>query len=122
MTLNTVSATTHSGTFCTQTQTFPDKDLPIGAVVQDEAVVPDQQLLPKRTLLTHFGDCHGTRGIRHLTSWEGDAFGSAKPFFFFTRVKKPAIATAAAKIICSFVCQEKKKSDSSDSFVFVFYV
>lgn len=66
--VNTASDTTHSGTFCTQTQTLPDKDLPIGAVVQDEAVVPDQQLLPKRTLLTHLGDRHGTRGIGHLTS------------------------------------------------------
>lgn len=46
--------------------TFPDEDLSVGAVVQDEAVVADQQLLAKRALLRHFGRRHRTRRIRHL--------------------------------------------------------
>lgn len=48
--------------------TFPDEDLSVGAVVQDEAVVTNQQLLEKRALIGHFSCCHGTGGIRHLMS------------------------------------------------------
>lgn len=48
--------------------TFPDKDLSIGAVVQDETVVADQQVLPKRAFVRDLGYCHGTSGIRHLHS------------------------------------------------------
>lgn len=46
--------------------TFPHEDLPVGAVVQDEAVVTDQQLFAKRALGRHLGGRHGTRRIRHL--------------------------------------------------------
>lgn len=31
--------------------TFPDKDLSIGAIVQNKAVVPNQQILPKRAFV-----------------------------------------------------------------------
>lgn len=46
--------------------TFPDEDLAVGAVVKNEAVVADQQLLGKRALLRNFGHLHGTCGVRHL--------------------------------------------------------
>lgn len=46
--------------------TFPDKDLSIGAVVQNKAVVANQQILPKRALVWDLGYRHGTCGIRHL--------------------------------------------------------
>lgn len=52
--------------------TFPDKDLPVGAVVQDEAVVANQQLLRERALLRHFGHRHRPRGIRHLQQVGGE--------------------------------------------------
>lgn len=48
--------------------TFPDEDLSVGAVVQDEAVITNQQLLSEQALLRHFGHSHGTCRIRHLRS------------------------------------------------------
>lgn len=56
--------------------TFPDEDLSVGAVVQDEAVVTNQQLLPKRTLLRHFGQRHGTCGVGHLRSDRTQVYAS----------------------------------------------
>lgn len=72
--VSAASAAIHAGEFCTLT--FPDKDLPIGAVVQDEAVVPDQHLFSERTLLTHRSDRHGTRRVGHLTSRKRDTFAT----------------------------------------------
>lgn len=46
--------------------TFPDKDLSIGAVVQDEAVAGLQGALGERVLFRHHRDGHATVGIRHL--------------------------------------------------------
>lgn len=49
-----------------RSQTFPDKDLSIGAVVQDEAVAGLQGALGERVLFRHHRDGHATAGIRHL--------------------------------------------------------
>lgn len=46
--------------------TFPDKDLSIAAVVQDEAVAGLQGALGERVLFCHHRDGHATAGIRHL--------------------------------------------------------
>lgn len=46
--------------------TFPDKDLSIGAIVQNKAVVANQQILLKRALVCDLGYRHRTCGIRHL--------------------------------------------------------
>lgn len=50
--------------------TFPDKDLSICAVVQDEAVAGFQGALGERVLFRHHCDGHVTAGIGHL--WGGD--------------------------------------------------
>lgn len=46
--------------------TFPDKDLAIGAVVQNEAVAGLQGALGERVLCCHQGDGHASAGIGHL--------------------------------------------------------
>lgn len=38
--------------------TFPDKDLAVGSVVQDKAVVPYKQVLGQRTLFRDLGQLH----------------------------------------------------------------
>lgn len=77
--MNSGSATSHLSAFPPRGRTFPNKDFPVGAVVQDEAVVPEQQLLPKRTLSAHFAHRHGTRGVGHLKGSEGHAFRTGLP-------------------------------------------
>lgn len=46
--------------------TFPNKDLAVGSVVQDEAVVTNQQVFGKWTLLRDFGQLHRPCRIRNL--------------------------------------------------------
>lgn len=46
--------------------TFPDKDLSIGAVVQNEAVARLQSTLGERVLCCHQCDGHASTGIGHL--------------------------------------------------------
>lgn len=47
-------------------RTFPDKDLSIWAVVQNEAVAGLQGALGERVLCCHQRDGHASAGIRHL--------------------------------------------------------
>jgi len=46
--------------------TFPDEDLPVGAVVQDEAVAGLQGALGERVLGGHQRDGHVPVGVGHL--------------------------------------------------------
>lgn len=48
------------------TLTFPDKDLPVGAVVQDEAVAGLQGALKERVLSCYERDGHGAAGVGNL--------------------------------------------------------
>lgn len=46
--------------------TFPDEDLAIGAVVQNEAVAGFQGALGERVLCCHQRDGHASVGVGHL--------------------------------------------------------
>ena len=46
--------------------TFPDEDLAVRAVVQNEAVSGVQRTLSERVLCCHQGDGHPSAGIGHL--------------------------------------------------------
>lgn len=49
--------------------TFPDKDFPISAMVQDEAVLGPQGPLGEGVLISNEGDWHGARAIGDLRGW-----------------------------------------------------